>query len=74
MVGKAHEYKYSFLAKMRYTLSVRDPMKCPRCGMGRDTDGDGDCAVCARFVDKRDVTAAIFRMLKRSKDATRKQA
>jgi len=40
---------------------------CPRCGLGRDTDGDGDCQVCGRFDDKRDVVAAIFRMLKKGK-------
>lgn len=24
---------------------------CPRCGMGNDTDGDGNCAICARLTD-----------------------
>jgi hypothetical protein len=52
---------------------VIDPLKCPRCGLGRDTDGDGDCAVCGPHVDKkRDVLSAIFRMLRKDKDAKRK--
>lgn len=25
--------------------------RCPRCGVGYDTDGDGDCAFCARLID-----------------------
>ncbi len=25
--------------------------KCPRCGLGRDTNGDGDCAVCGHMTD-----------------------
>jgi len=25
--------------------------KCPRCGVGLDTDGDGDCVVCAGIPD-----------------------
>lgn len=25
--------------------------ECPRCGIGRDTDGDGDCMFCARLTD-----------------------
>ena len=25
--------------------------KCPRCGKGQDTDGDGDCPVCAHLSD-----------------------
>ena len=24
---------------------------CPRCGKGQDTDGDGDCPVCAHLSD-----------------------
>ena len=25
---------------------------CPRCGMGIDHDGDGNCGVCARLSDE----------------------
>lgn len=28
-------------------------MKCPRCEIGEDSDGDGDCAVCARMSDEQ---------------------
>jgi len=31
---------------------------CPRCGVGRDTNGDGHCAVCVRMSDE---LAAQFR-------------
>jgi hypothetical protein len=62
-------YLWLEILKNRVFLSImRDPQKCPRCGMGKDTDGDGDCAVCSRYVDKKnDVLSAIFRMLDKEK-------
>ena len=32
---------------------------CPRCGVGHDTDGDGNCAFCHNIPDDR-LTAAII--------------
>lgn len=28
-------------------MDAKGEMLCPRCGIWRDTDGDGNCAVCA---------------------------
>lgn len=33
---------------------------CPRCGMGEDTDSDGDCQVCAHWDAKDDIIQAIM--------------
>jgi len=33
-------------------------LRCPRCGMGFDTDGDGNCPACAKLTDEE---AAIFK-------------
>ena len=41
------------------------PLICPRCGMGKDTDGDGDCPVCARWDAGDDIVPAIMGMLVR---------
>lgn len=27
---------------------MSETQTCPRCGLGKDTNGDGDCPVCAR--------------------------
>jgi len=34
---------------------------CPRCRVGRDTDGDGDCAFCARL--PIDVSRTVERLV-----------
>ena len=26
--------------------------KCPRCGLGIDSDGDGSCGICAHWTDE----------------------
>jgi len=54
------------------------PEACPRCGFGKDTDGDGDCPICAHWDAGHNIIPAIIRMLRRvkepDKDAMRKQA
>jgi hypothetical protein len=70
MVGKPTNTKYSGWTKMSislYTIAVRDPLKCPRCGLGKDTDGDGDCPVCAHWEDGREVGPALAKLIRRSK-------
>jgi hypothetical protein len=32
-------------------IPIHRKEKCPRCGLGFDTNGDGDCVVCARLTD-----------------------
>jgi hypothetical protein len=34
--------------------------KCPRCGVGVDDDGDGDCGVCAKWPSPRIPTDVDF--------------
>jgi hypothetical protein len=29
-----------------------DPLRCPRCGIGRVFDGDGNCGICCRWSDE----------------------
>jgi hypothetical protein len=36
------------MASVKTKADVKPTDLCPRCAIGRDTNGDGDCAVCAR--------------------------
>lgn len=49
------------MTKTRMIELVRNPpspgkvevKRCPNCGIGTDTDGDGDCAACAAFANTK---------------------
>lgn len=32
-------------------MTLRQRLTCPRCNLGIDDDGDGDCAVCASMTE-----------------------
>lgn len=52
----AHEPKPT---EVEVEVEVEDP-NCPRCGLGFDTDGDGDCAVCAHLPIIGDRTVEVM--------------
>lgn len=41
--------------------ATHSAVKCPRCGLGVDDNGDGDCAICARLSDRQVEDAKMLR-------------
>jgi hypothetical protein len=54
--------------------AVKKDATCPTCGVGKDTNGDGDCPVCASVLSQRAKEAAAERLGYRMKEAAVKAA
>lgn len=54
------------------SMSGEPSQRCPRCGIGVDNDGDGNCAVCAKIPDtNRELAQNIETRLQRMQEGFR---
>lgn len=51
---RPHGHSYVLWVEVEGEAKMYDvrPGSCPRCGIGQDTDGDGNCAMCERESDE----------------------
>lgn len=56
------EVTFDFRAEMGHYEPAPKPLavQCPRCGVGIDDDGDGNCGQCARRLTKNPILAAPY--------------
>lgn len=47
------DYAFSENGRRQKRRTPSEPRKCPTCGQGEDTDGDGNCPLCKNFLKIR---------------------